>query len=118
MFGDGTQRLSLPRYQIEEMQILDISFSRVGIEPTACRAYSHTLEALASNVYILVVNNPYPDLEYPPPGHIVKNVAQAAAKIMDIMGMYSAYWQSLSRPNNVRDVSKTSRWVSFTVMSN
>ena len=30
----GTQRRSLPRYQSEEIKILNTSFSRVGIEPT------------------------------------------------------------------------------------
>lgn len=55
----------------------------------------------------------YPDLEYPPPGHMTKKLVHAAANIMDTMGMYSAYWQSESHPNRVRDVSRTIRCVSF-----
>ena len=38
-----TQLHALPRHQSEEMKILSISLPRVGIELTACRAYSHTV---------------------------------------------------------------------------
>ena len=40
-----TQRRVLPRYQIEEMEILTISIPRVGIEP-ACRVYLKTYQNL------------------------------------------------------------------------
>ena len=35
-------RVLLSRYQSEEMTISNISFSRVGMEPTTCRFYNHT----------------------------------------------------------------------------
>ena len=37
----GTQRRS--KNKSEEMKILNISSPRVGIEPTICRVYSHTV---------------------------------------------------------------------------
>ena len=40
------QRRALPRYRSEEMKILNITFPRVGIEPTTSRVYSHTLVPL------------------------------------------------------------------------
>ena len=42
----GTQRRALLQYKSEEMKILNISFSRVGIELTTYRTYSHTLVPL------------------------------------------------------------------------
>ena len=42
--GNLKSRRVLPRHQREEMKILiNISFPRVGIEPTTSRFYSHTL---------------------------------------------------------------------------
>ena len=39
----GAQRSTQPRYQIEELKILNISFLLAGIEPTTCRVHSYTL---------------------------------------------------------------------------
>ena len=36
MLSGGTHRRALPRYQREKIQILNISFFGVGIEPTTC----------------------------------------------------------------------------------
>ena len=37
MLSGGTQHRALPRYQSEEMIMLNIYFSRIGIESTAIR---------------------------------------------------------------------------------
>ena len=36
VLSGGTQRRALPHYQSEEIKILNISFPRIGMEPTAC----------------------------------------------------------------------------------
>ena len=46
MLSGVIQRRVLSRYQGEEMKILNISFSRLRIEPTTCGAYGHTLAPL------------------------------------------------------------------------
>ena len=49
----------------KEMEILNISFPRVGIEPTTCRIYNYTLCPCATTglvcicIYNLVLNNVY-----------------------------------------------------------
>ena len=43
LLSGGTQRRALPRPQSEELKILNISFPRVGIEPTKCRVVAVTL---------------------------------------------------------------------------
>ena len=43
MLSGGTQRRALPRHQSEEIEILNISFPRMGIEHKTCRVFSHTL---------------------------------------------------------------------------
>ena len=42
MLIGGIQRCTSPRYQREEMKILNILFPQVGMEPTACRIYRRT----------------------------------------------------------------------------
>ena len=44
MLSDGTQRHAY--YQSDEVEILNILFPRVGIEPTTCDAHSQTLVPL------------------------------------------------------------------------
>ena len=46
--SDGTQRYALPRYQNEEVKILNIP--RVEIEPTTCHVYT-THHGLISLIY-------------------------------------------------------------------
>ena len=48
--------LYLPRNQNEEIKIINISFRRVEIEPTACRVYSHALYTCttAGLIYLLI----------------------------------------------------------------
>ena len=41
-----TQRRALPRHHSEKIIILNISFPRVGIEPTTYHGYSHTFVPL------------------------------------------------------------------------
>ena len=46
VFRGGTYRRALRRHQSEEIKISNIKCPRVGIEPTTCRVYSHTLVPL------------------------------------------------------------------------
>ena len=48
VLSGGIQRCAWPRHchWSEEKKILNISFLQVGIEPTSCRVYSHTLVPL------------------------------------------------------------------------
>ena len=43
VLNGGTQRHILPQHQSEEIKTWNISFPWVGIEPTTCHVYSHTL---------------------------------------------------------------------------
>ena len=54
MLSGGTQRRILLYYHSELMKILNITFPRVGIEPTTCHVYNRTLcptPRLASSIY-------------------------------------------------------------------
>ena len=46
MVSNKTHLRALSHHQSEEMNILNISFPKVGIEPTICRVYSRTLVPL------------------------------------------------------------------------
>ena len=46
------QHRALSRYQIEEIKILNISFTRVGFEPTTSRVYNRSLVSVARK-YVL-----------------------------------------------------------------
>ena len=47
MLRGGTQCHVFPRYQSEENENIEYSFTRVRLEPTTCHAYSRTHVALA-----------------------------------------------------------------------
>ena len=49
MLSAELNRRALPRYHSEEMKILNISFTPVGIELTTCRVHSRTLAPLREN---------------------------------------------------------------------
>ena len=54
------ERHALPRHQSIEKKIYTyryISFPRIGIEPTTCRVYSHTLAPLRHNCKIIVLTS-------------------------------------------------------------
>ena len=55
MFSDGTLCRALPRHQSQEMIILNISFSRLGIESTICCVYSHALYLCAMVGYFVIL---------------------------------------------------------------
>ena len=56
----GTQRRDSPRYQCEEMKILNISFPRVEIESKSCRISSRTLVLLHHDwPHIIIKSNIY-----------------------------------------------------------
>ena len=46
MLSGGTQRRVFRRHQSEEMNILNISFTQVGIETAIRRVYTHTFASL------------------------------------------------------------------------
>ena len=50
MWNSTIQRRILPRYQSENMRVLNIQFPRAEIEPTTCRAYACVFLPLASNI--------------------------------------------------------------------
>ena len=43
VLSDGIQRLALRGYQSEEIQILNVTYPRVGMESTTCRVDSRTV---------------------------------------------------------------------------
>ena len=56
VFSGETQRRALSHNQRKEMEILNISFPRMGIEPTTCRVYSRMLVPLSNDwIFIFLV---------------------------------------------------------------
>ena len=59
MLSGRTQRHALLRHQSDEMKILNILFSRMGIEHTTCGVDSATATRLANYIYVYNVINIY-----------------------------------------------------------